>query len=1037
MNTPIIEIFPWNENFATGIAGIDEEHRTLIGLLNQLVSHLAFQSDVPTLNGIFAQLADYAAHHFASEEAVWHAYLADDPWETWHKHAHVSFVDEVLRLKAEENNKPLDDVIEDIVSFLTRWLAFHILESDRRLAKVVLALPSGMSLEQAKEVANNEMSGATKVLIETVMKMYDNLANRTVQLTREMNRRRSAEQELQIANLVYQNSSEAMAVIDAENRIIAVNPAFTQMTGYGLEEIKRLGLESLGAGEGGSAVLQALRGAPDALGNWRGDIWLRHKNGADYAARLTLNAILDDSGKVTRRVALFMDITERKRRDEELELAKQQAVAASRAKSEFLANMSHEIRTPLNAIIGLTHMLQRSESPASSHEKLKTIEQSALHLLQILNEVLDISRIEAGRLVLEQTEFDLEELLEHILHWLGEQAIAKGLEIVADMEPGLSSGFRGDALRLKQILLNLTGNAVKFTKAGHVLVRARCLEDTGGDCLIRFEVRDTGIGIDADNQHRLFNTFEQLDGSITRDYGGTGLGLAIAKQLVTMMGGEIGVESQLGQGSSFWFTLRLPRTAGKALEPVAADASFAGARALVVDDLSASREALAGLFGHLGFRTDMAASGDEALAAIQAADAAGDAYQWIIIDQSMPGMDGCETAAQLQRLPLKHPPRRRLLAIHGNPKSVAPTPLTGIDALLAKPALVNGLRKNLLAVLSNTTLPLPLELSRGLAEQELARRCGGARLLLAEDEPISQQVAVDLLESVGLRVDVANDGAEAVERARNTDYALILLDLHMPNMDGLEASRAIRALPGRQTLPILAMTADAFLEDRATCLKAGMNDHLSKPVVPETLYETLLKWLERPTGAGADAMSPPDPEACGSGQEASGALINEQVKKHQRPLRLRGEGWGEGISGEPLSAHPTIPPDNTRKPSILCIDNEPRRLSELGGILGEHYRLHFARDANMALSAMRKLKPSLILLDTRVPDVGGLELCRRLKEDPATRALPIVFVMDAVEADDERTYIDAGGVDVLVRPLMPPALLATIRGLLSNTPAMP
>jgi len=262
MNTPTIEIFPWNENFATGIASIDEEHRILIGLLNQLVSHLAFQSDAPTLNAIFAQLADYAVHHFASEEAVWHEYLADDSWETWHKHAHVSFVDEVVRLKAEENNKPLDDVIEDIVSFLTRWLAFHILESDRRLAKVVLALPYGMSLEQAKETANNEMSGATKVLIDTVMKMYDSLANRTVQLTREMNRRRLAEQELQMANLVYQNSSEAMAVIDEENRIIAINPAFTQMTGYGLEEIKRLGLESLGTGDSGSAVLQALQDAP-------------------------------------------------------------------------------------------------------------------------------------------------------------------------------------------------------------------------------------------------------------------------------------------------------------------------------------------------------------------------------------------------------------------------------------------------------------------------------------------------------------------------------------------------------------------------------------------------------------------------------------------------------------------------------------------------------------------------------------------------------------------------------------------------------
>jgi hemerythrin-like metal-binding protein/PAS domain S-box-containing protein len=553
MTTPPIEIFPWSENFATGIETIDRQHRILIELLNQLVSHLAFQADAPTLNAIFAQLAAYAAEHFKTEEAIWNEYLQDDPWESWHVHAHSDFVEEVLRLKAGEDKKPLDDVIEDIVSFLTRWLAFHILESDRRLAKVVLAMPYGMSLEQAKQVANNEMSGATKVLIDTVMAMYDNLANRTVQLTREMNRRRVAEQELQVANLVYQNSAEAMAVLNSEGSVIAINPAFTAMTGFSLDDIDGQGLQVLGSAYLDSGFLATWQNAVD----WQGEQWHRHKNGEEYAVWLTLNTVYGDEGKVYRRVALFNDITVRKRRDAELQLAKQQADAASRAKSEFLANMSHEIRTPLNAILGLTHLLRRSDCGLSGQDKLRKIEESANHLLQILNEVLDISKIESGKLVLEHSEFDLQSLFEQIVDWVSGQAEAKSLEIVVDVAPELLAHYWGDALRLRQILLNLVGNALKFTHQGHVLLRARLVDEIGKDCLIHFTVEDSGIGIAEANLPKIFNNFEQADGSTTRRFGGTGLGLAIAKKLAQMMGGDIGVESQPGLGSTFWFTVRL------------------------------------------------------------------------------------------------------------------------------------------------------------------------------------------------------------------------------------------------------------------------------------------------------------------------------------------------------------------------------------------------------------------------------------------------------------------------------------------------
>ncbi|MFO1274219.1 MAG: PAS domain-containing protein [Rubrivivax sp.] len=547
-------------------------------------------------------------------------------------------------------------------------------------------------------------------------------------------------------------------------------------------------------------------------------------------------------GRVRGVFVLAFEVTALKRAEFALQSAhdlllveRDRAEAANRAKSAFLANMSHEIRTPMNAILGLTHLLEREAHEPAQRERLAMVTGSAQHLMQILNDILDLSKIEAGRLELEDLEFSLDELAARTVEMVLPAAQAKGLELVLD-SGDVPARLRGDPTRLAQALLNLLSNAVKFTDRGWVRVLARRAGAAGERELVRFEVQDTGPGIEPGRLARLFNAFEQGDSSTSRRHGGTGLGLALTRHLALLMGGDAGVESRPGAGSRFWFTVRL------ALAPAPVpETRLAGRRVLLVDDLEASRQALAERLQAAGLVVDVAASGPEALALAERSQAAGLGWDALLVDWRMAPMDGLQTLQALQRMLGPARPPSILLADADGDALRRQALDAGFDLVLAKPLTGTQLVQTLLQVVhpaGGTPEPGP---APGSAELLLHRRHAGARVLLAEDNPINQEVGVALLESAGLAVDLAADGRRAVEMALAQPYALVLMDMQMPVLDGLDATRELRRRGC--TVPVIAMTANAFGDDREACLAAGMNDHVPKPVDPETLYAALLRWL--------------------------------------------------------------------------------------------------------------------------------------------------------------------------------------------------
>ena len=548
----------------------------------------------------------------------------------------------------------------------------------------------------------------------------------------------------------------------------------------------------------------------------------------------------DETGKPLRMVGSHSDITERKQaelvlllQNEALEEAKERAEAAAVAKSSFLATMSHEIRTPLNGIIGMTSVLSHTELTAEQEDHLATIRNSGEALLAIINDILDFSRIESGKLDIERADFDLWNVIEESVGMVAESAHRKGLEVAAPIDPSVGISVRGDAGRLRQVLLNLLGNAVKFTHKGEIVLRVSPVVSDRSSLILRFEISDTGIGIVESMRARIFDAFTQADASTTRRFGGSGLGLAICKQLVGLMGGEIGVESQVGQGSTFWFTVRFDRAiVGK--QPEAPNSELRGRRILVVDDHPTNRKVVQLLLERFGVIIHCAGDGEQALKLLEEMP-----FDLALLDFQMPAMNGLMLARAIRaRAGLRNLPLVLLTSLTEREQAEEAADLH-IHSTLLKPIR----HAQLLATIREAVQGSPAAPAAAKPSAQNSAQARG-RILLAEDNPVNQKVCGLILKRLGYTVDIVGNGRDALEAVQNAHYQAILLDCQMPEMDGLEAARLIRE---RETLgariPIIALTANAMSGEREKCLDAGMDDYLAKPVRPELLGAKLDEWI--------------------------------------------------------------------------------------------------------------------------------------------------------------------------------------------------
>lgn len=665
---------------------------------------------------------------------------------------------------------------------------------------------------------------------------------------------------------LFELSPLGIVLTDSSGVFVEFNPAFQTLVGYPPGELRNLHHSAITPREYAPQErrVQATLERTGSYGPYEKH-FLR-KDGTHIPVRLNgMTLDIEDERYVW---SIVEDITVQRTAEAAMVSAVADAEAASRAKSDFLANMSHEIRTPMHAIMGMLKLLQRTPLDARQRDYAANTEQAASTLLAILNDILDFSKIEAGHQLLESQEFSLDTLLRNLATILGSNVGDKDMEIVYDLDPAIPSQLMGDSLRLQQVLINLAGNAVKFTHYGEVVVSARVAARDDQQVSIRFEVRDTGIGIASDKLESIFEGFTQAEASTTRRFGGTGLGLAISRKLVRLMGGELGVDSERGMGSRFHFTLEFQIAAGLSNDADAPSAvSRAGLtepmKALVVDDNHSARESIREMLLSLGWQVDVAAGGQEGLDSIEAARASGQTYGVVFLDWRMPDMDGWETSQRIRAGRTNGAePLIVMVTAHGrellSERSAAETSV--LDGFLMKPVTVSMLLDAVAGVRAQDRTPG--------AEATLpeAQRLDGMRILVVEDNPANQQVVDELLSAEGAEVSIASAGAIALQllAGEPARYDVVLMDIQMPDMDGYTVTRRIRAMPGFDALPIVAMTANVQASDREASFAAGMNDHIGKPFDLDDLIARLRHWTGtavRGPGGGHEPVLPSAPAA--------------------------------------------------------------------------------------------------------------------------------------------------------------------------------
>lgn len=723
-------------------------------------------------------------------------------------------------------------------------LASHRHFTEREVVLLDELLPLlAMSMEML------ESSLGTQQLLRETREQATRMEKQAAQLEEQQVEMEAQQVELKTTEAWYRGIVEAapegMFVVDEAGVITLCNARMEEIFGYARGELAGHSMEdlvpasirarhpSLRAGFVKEEGMRAMGSGLELKGV--------RQDGSEFAVEVSLSLLPALSGQGRSVCASVRDITERKKFITELRSAQQVAEEATRMKSDFLANMSHEIRTPMNAIIGLSHLVLKTELDDKQRDYIRKIHSSGQHLLGIINDILDFSKIEAGKLTIEQSDFDLDKVLDNVANLISDKAAAKGLELVFDIDPHIPRHLVGDSLRLGQILINYANNAVKFTDEGEIVVSGRLITEDDEKVHVRFAVRDTGIGLTEEQRERLFKSFQQADSSTSRKYGGTGLGLAIAKQLAELMDGDVGVESEHGVGSTFWFTASFLRStvAERELLP---EPDLRGLHMLVVDDNEYARTVLVEMLKGMTFRVEEATGGSDAIMKVRAAAQQNKPYDVVFLDWRMPQMDGIATAKNLRGMGLDNSPHLIMVTAYGREEVLNEAEQAGLEDVLIKPVNPSMLFDTIMRVMGGNQ-----SAARVVGNTSVASVYGvdGALILLAEDNELNQEVAKGLLEDAGCTIDIANNGEDALAMLPLKAYDIVLMDMQMPIMDGIVATQRIRAMPQYADLPVLAMTANAMQQDKDLCREAGMNDHIAKPIDPDDLFATLRKWFRR------------------------------------------------------------------------------------------------------------------------------------------------------------------------------------------------